>query len=170
MIFYWFPMLIGRILSIFLTALWISPELMLSISLLFCVLTYLFWLIFLWYIGLTRLSVFILVTLNGFSISSIFPTTIGWMKQFPIELTFLLTSNAAGGIGFGFICGYVFQHYNPKHLFTILIIAVLSTSILFLLSFIFQNNHSKKIKKNQSIQQKDNTLDTFIKHHQENNS
>jgi len=165
MIFYWFPMLIGRFLCTFLTVSLISPELMLTISLLLCILTYILWIIFIWYIGLTRLSLFILVTIYGLSISSISPTTIGWIKQFlilsPIELTFILISNAFGGILFGFICGYIFQYYNSKHLFTVLIFALLSCSILFILSFIFQNIHSNKI-----IKQNDKTLQTFIKHDQ----
>jgi len=158
-------MLIGRFLCTFLTASLISPDLMLTISLFLCVLTYLLWIIFIWYIGLTRLFVFILVTIYGLSISSIYPTTIGWIKQFlnlsPIELTFILISNAFGGILFGFICGYVFQYYNSKHLFTVLIIAVLLCSILFILSFIFQYIHSNK-----TIKQEDKILETFIKHDQ----
>jgi fucose permease len=170
MSFYWLPMLIGRILSTFVTASWISPHLMLFISLLLCLITYLFWLLFIWYIGLTPLSIFILVTANGLAISSISPTTIGWVKQFlslsPIELSLLLSSNALGGMGFGFLCGYVFEHYNSKHLFTVLTFAILSTFTLFILIFIIQRIHSKKEKKNkpqQPISQEDRTLETFLK-------
>ncbi|CAF1420067.1 unnamed protein product [Adineta steineri] len=62
----------------------------------------LFWIIFIWYIDLLHLSIFIFVTINGLSISSISPTTIGWIKQFlslsPIELIFILSSNATASI------------------------------------------------------------------------
>lgn len=77
MIFYWLRMLIGRILFTFLTSSFLEADLLLRISLLLCLVTYLLWIIFIWYIGLTRLSVFLLVTLNGLSISSISPTIIG---------------------------------------------------------------------------------------------
>jgi len=163
-------MLIGRIFCTFLTTSLISPDLMLTLSLFLCVLSYLLWIIFIWYIGLTLLSVFILVTINGLAISSISPTTIGWIKLFlslsPIELTFILTSNAIGGIVFGLISGNVFQYQNSKHLFTVLTITILLCSIFFILSFIFQNIYSKKINKKKFIKQKDQTLETFIKHDQ----
>jgi fucose permease len=168
MLFYWIPMLIGRILCTFLTASWINPYLMLALSLFFCLLTYILWIIFIWYIGLTRLSVFLLVTANGLSISSISPTTIGWIKQFlslsPIELTLILSSNSIGGIVFGLISGYVFQHYGSKHLFTLLILLVMLMSIFFIFTFIIQYFHSKQT--NQNINQHDQTLQTFIQQDQ----
>jgi fucose permease len=82
MIFYWLLMLVGRILCTFLTGLYFSPEIMLTISLLSLILVDILWIIFVWYIGLTKLSVFLLVSLTGLSISSISPTLIGWIKQF----------------------------------------------------------------------------------------
>ncbi|CAF4079486.1 unnamed protein product, partial [Rotaria sp. Silwood2] len=107
MIFYWLPMLIGRIFTTILTVSWISPYIMLTISLCLCLLTYLLWILFIWYFGLNRISLFLLVTANGLSISPISPTLIGWIKQFlqltPIELSFILSSNAIGGITFGLI-------------------------------------------------------------------
>lgn len=166
MIFYWLPMLIGRIICTFLTALWIRPHVMLTISLVLCLLAYLLWILFIWYIGLTRLSLYLLVTANGLSISSISPTFIGWLKQFlnltPIELSFILSSNAIGGMFFGLLCGSVFQHYGSKHLFTVLIICVLSSIILFLLAFVFQRIHSKR----KINQRQDKALETFLANNQ----
>lgn len=159
MIFYWVPMLIGRILCTFLTASWLGPQIVLAISLLLCLLSYLLWLIFIWYIGLTRLTVFLLAILNGLSASSISPTTIGWIKQFlsvtPIELSFILSSNAIGGIVFGLICGYIFQYKGPEHLFTILIIVTMLCSICFILASFFQYYHSKRENKNKTINQEE---------------
>ncbi|CAF0936103.1 unnamed protein product [Rotaria sordida] len=57
MIFYWLPMLIGRIFSAFLTIL------------------------FIWYFGLNRISLFLLVTANGLSISPISATLIALFLQ-----------------------------------------------------------------------------------------
>ncbi len=162
MIFYWLPMLIGRIVCTFLTALWLSPQILLTISLFVCLLTYLLWIIFVWYIGLSRLSVFILVTINGLSISSLSPTTIGWIKQFlsltPIELSFFISSNAFGGIVFGLISGYVFQYSGSEHLFTVLILAIILCSTSFLLASIFQLNHSKQQNRNEIIHQEEITF------------
>jgi hypothetical protein len=162
MIFYWFPMLNGRILCTFLTISFISPDLMLTISLCVCVFIYFLWIIFVWYIGLTTISVFILAIINALSISSISPTAIGWIKFYlnlsPIELTLILTSNAFGGIIFGLISGYIFQYYHPIHLFTVLIIALLLCSISFILAFSFQYIYSNKINQNKTIQQHDHTL------------
>ncbi|CAF3653406.1 unnamed protein product [Adineta steineri] len=165
MIFYWLSMLIGRVLCIYLTVVWLTPQLLLTISILLCLLTYIFWLIFIWYIGLTHLSIFIFVTINGLSISSISPTTIGWLKQFlslsPIELTLILSSNAIGGIVFGLITGYLIYHYGSIHLFTILIILTILCSIFYLFASIIQYNYSKRENKNKNKNQ-EMTLQTFI--------
>ncbi|CAF0815802.1 unnamed protein product [Adineta steineri] len=136
MIFYWLSMLIGRILCIYLTVVWITPQSWLTISILLCLLTYIFWIIFIWYISLTHLSISIFVTINGSSISSISPTTISWIKQFlnlsPIELTFILSSNATGGIVFGLIAAYFIYHFGSIYLFTILFILSILCSIFYL--------------------------------------
>ncbi|CAF4965471.1 unnamed protein product, partial [Rotaria sp. Silwood1] len=173
MIFYWLPMLIGRIFSTFLTVSLISPHTMLTISLFLCLLTYLLWILFIWYIGLNRISLFLLVTANGLSISPISATLIGWIKQFlrltPIELSLILSSNATGGIIFGLIFGFIFQHYGAKHLFTLLIVLIFIMFILFLFALFLQRFHSKRENKyqtNEAINQEDNTFETFLRHNQ----
>ncbi|CAF1382375.1 unnamed protein product [Adineta ricciae] len=169
MIFYWFSMLIGRIICTYLTMSLFSPEIMLTISLFFSLLTYIIWIILLWYFQITLFTVDFLIILNGLSISTISPTFIGWIKHYlvlsPIELAFLLSSNALGGFVFGLISGYVFQFYGSKHLFTVLIITMIFCSISFLLSWFYQNFNSKKhqhIEKNSQAIHDDHLSINFI--------
>lgn len=163
MISYWLTMFIGRIFIILLTAIWLSPQLVLTISLISLLITYSLWILFLWFIGLTRMSIILLIIFNGLSISSISPTLIGWIKQFlnltPIELTIILISNSFGGILFSFLIGLILKYIQSKHLFTLLILAVLSCLILFLIIICIQNIHSKSLSKKQK---EDKTLENLL--------
>ena len=160
-------MLLARMLSTYLAAQCLKPHVMLFISLVSCLLIYCLWIYFLWHVTLTRLTVYLLVTGNGFSISTISPTLIGWIRQFlslsPIELTLILISNAFGGIFFGHIAGYILKHYDYNHLFTLLIITVFLCLLFFVSALLYQRCHEKNLKTDQSIDQ-DRTLEQFIPH------
>lgn len=174
MLFSWLPMAIGRIVCTFLTSVWISPQVMLAIAIFCWLLTHLLWIVFIWYVGLTRLSLYTLVALNGLSMSTISPTLVGWIKQFlvvtPIELSLILSSNAIGGILFALISGFVFHHYGSRHLFTILTTLVFLINILFGLIICLQRFHSKREHKHRTNeitdQNDDYTLEVFLKNDQ----
>ena len=167
MIFYWLPMLVVRILSTYLAAQCLKPHVMLLISLVLCLLIYCVWIYFLWHVTLTRLTIYLLVTGNGFSISTISPTVIGWIRQFlsltPIELTLILISNAFGGIVFSHIAGYILKNHDYNHLFTLLMITVFFCLLFFVLALLYQRCHTKTSTTKQSIDQ-DRTLERFIPH------
>lgn len=165
MISYWSTMFIGRIFFIALTATWLSPQSVLTMSLISLLIAYSFWILFLWIIGLTKVSIILLIVFNGLSISAISPTLIGWIKLFlnltPIELTIVLISNSLGGIFFSLLIGFIFKYIQSKHLFTLLIIAVLSCLILFLMIICIQNLHSKSLSKKKK-QEEEKTLENLL--------
>ncbi|CAF4191472.1 unnamed protein product, partial [Adineta steineri] len=127
------------------------------------------------YIDLPHLSIFIVVTIHGLSISSISSTIIGSIKQFlslsPIELTFILSSNATGGIAFGLIPGCFLYDYGLIHLSIILFILSILCSIFYFLASIIQYNNSKRENKNknQTNIHQDTILQTFIQYYQQDN-
>ena len=168
MVFYWLPMLIGRILSSYLTINCFKAHIMLIISLILSLLFYCLWIYFLWKTELTRLLIYVLVTGNGLSISAISPTFIGWIKQFlslsPIELASILIANALGGTCIGLLSGYVFEHYDFKHLFTLLIVEMALCLLFFALAFLFQRFHQKKQDKRRRTNEQEPTLDRFLSH------
>lgn len=166
MIFYWLPMLLGRILSSYLAINCLKADTLLIISLISSLVVYCLWIYFLWKIELTRLLVYSLVTGNGFSIASISPTFIGWIKQFlslsPIELALVFIANALGGICIGLLSGYVLEYYDFKHLFTLLIAEISLSLLFFSLAFLLQRVHQKKQEKQRRENEEEPTLDRFL--------
>ena len=171
MIFYWLPMLLGRILFSYLTINCLKADTLLIISLISSLVVYCLWVYFLWKIELTRLLIYSLVTGNGFSIASISPTFIGWIKQFlilsPIELALMFTATALGGICIGLLSGYVFEHYDFKHLFTLLIAEISLCLLFFSLAFVLQRVHQKKQEKHRRENEEEPSLDRFLSYDDE---
>ena len=148
MIFYWFPLFVGRILSTYLTVNRLRPGSLLFICLAFTLIVYIVWISLLWTHEMKLWLIYLLVTGNGLSISSISPTFIGWTKLFleltPFELTLVLLSNAAGGIVISPSVRFILQQFPSKHLFTLLISCALLCLIFYLFAYLLEYFHLKR--------------------------
>jgi len=118
------------------------------------------WYIFVWIVGLTSTSLFVLGAFTGLVFSPTFPLSFAFLNQRlnanPLLLALLLSGSACGGMIFQKIAGFVLKE-NEKHFPTLLIICVICAILLFISAMIISSLHKKK-NKNQN--QKVNSLNT----------
>ncbi|CAF3238275.1 unnamed protein product [Rotaria sp. Silwood2] len=142
---YWLSYSIGRfivaIISVFLevnmslSIIW-SGALCLAIA----------WLIYVWIIGLTSTSLFILGAVTGLIFAPIFPLSFAFFNQrlnvIPMLLGLLLCGAALGGIIFNKIAGLIMDH-NPNHFPTILAVCISITIIVYIVSHLIYFLHQR---------------------------
>lgn len=114
----------------------------------------LLWFIFVWFIGSTSTTLFILGAFTGLVFSPIFPLSFGLINQrlnvIPLLLSLLLftSSSSHGETSFLFILGFVMDA-NPNHFPTILIVCLIFSISLYVYrrSFIwFMKRNERKEK------------------------
>ncbi|CAF1039835.1 unnamed protein product [Rotaria sordida] len=145
-ILYWLSYSIGRLIAAIISV-FLSVDICLNIVWCggFCLA--LAWLIFVWVIGLTSTSLFILGSATGLVFSPIFPLSFGYFNQklnvVPMLLALLLCGSAVGTITLQKIAGFVMDR-NPKHFPTLLIVCLLMSIIFYLISYVIYSIHKRK--------------------------
>ncbi|CAF3483464.1 unnamed protein product [Rotaria socialis] len=145
-ILYWLSYSIGRLFAAIISV-FLSVDMCLNIIWFggFCLA--ISWLIFVWFIGLTSTSLFILGAVTGLVFSPIFPLSFGLFNQrlnvVPMLLASLLCGSAVGAMTLQKIAGFVLDR-NPKHFPTLLIVCLLISIILYLASNLVYFFHERK--------------------------
>ncbi|CAF1925144.1 unnamed protein product [Rotaria magnacalcarata] len=143
---YWLSYSIGRLFAAIISV-FLSVNMCLNIIWFggFCLA--ISWLIFVWFIGLTSTSLFILGAATGLVFSPIFPLSFGLFNQrlnvVPMLLASLLCGSAVGAMTLQKIAGFVLDR-NPKHFPTLLIVCLLISIILYLASNLVYFFHERK--------------------------
>ncbi|CAF0992710.1 unnamed protein product [Adineta steineri] len=150
MIIYWLSYSIGRLICA-IVALFVSVDIVLSVIWMAGLILAIAWIVFVWIIGLSSTSLFILGSFTGLIFSPIFPLSFGFINQRlvinPLLLGLILCGASLGGVIFQKIGGIVMD-INPQHFPTLLMICVLLSIVLYssasLLSFCHRRQVAKK--------------------------
>ncbi|CAF1183850.1 unnamed protein product [Adineta ricciae] len=134
MTLFWLSSSIGRfifaIISIFL-----SVNICLSIIWAGAICLAAAWLTYVWIVGLSSMSLFILGAITGLIFSPIFPLSFGYFNQrlnvIPMLLGLLLCGTALGAMTSNKIAGLVMDH-DPNHFPTLLAIWILMATLLYI--------------------------------------
>ncbi|CAF4163435.1 unnamed protein product [Adineta steineri] len=105
------------------------------------------WLIYVWVIGLTSTSLFILGAVTGLIFAPIFPLSFGYFNQrlnvIPMLLGLLLCGTALGAMTLNKIAGLVMDR-DPNHFPTLLAVCILMAIILYIVSYLVHFVHQRK--------------------------
>ncbi|CAF5020400.1 unnamed protein product [Rotaria sp. Silwood1] len=105
------------------------------------------WLIYVWVIGLTGTSLFILGAVTGLIFAPIFPLSFGFFNQrlnvIPMLLGLLLCGTALGAMTLNKIAGLVMDR-NPNHFPTLLAVCILMAIIFYIASHLVHFFHQRK--------------------------
>ncbi|CAF3548032.1 unnamed protein product [Adineta steineri] len=149
-ILYWLSYSVGRFIGAILSML-LSVNMCLTIVWFGGLCLTIAWFIFVWFIGLTGTSLFILGAATGLVFAPLFPLTFGLINQrlnvVPVLLALLLSGSALGAIALQKIAGVVMDH-NPNHFPTLLIVCILMGIILYIASNVVYHIHEQKNLKN----------------------
>ncbi|UJR20184.1 hypothetical protein I4U23_023316 [Adineta vaga] len=149
-ILYWLSYSIGRLVGAILSVV-LSVSQCLNIVWFAGVCLAIAWLVFVWTIGLTSTSLFILGAATGLVFAPIFPLSFGFINQrlnvTPVLLPILLCGSALGAITFQKLAGFVMDH-SSKHFPTLLIVCILMSIIMYVASNVVHLIHEKKISSN----------------------
>ncbi|CAF4000005.1 unnamed protein product, partial [Rotaria sp. Silwood1] len=135
-ILYWLSYSIGRLIGA-VASVFLSVNMCLNIVSCGGLCVAIAWLIFVWAIGLTGTSLFILGAATGLVLAPLFPLSFGLFNQklnvMPMLIALLLCGSAIGGIALQKIAGFVMD-LNPNHFSTLLILCILMSIILYVAS------------------------------------
>ncbi|CAF1425116.1 unnamed protein product [Adineta ricciae] len=145
-IVYWLSYSIGRLLGAIFSVI-LSVNMCLNIAWFAGLSLAIAWLVFVWTIGLTSTSLFILGAATGLVLAPIFPLSFGTINQqletTPVLVALLLCGSALGAITFQKLAGLIMDR-NSDHFPTLLIICMLVSIILYIASNVIHFVHRRK--------------------------
>ncbi|CAF3192999.1 unnamed protein product [Rotaria sp. Silwood2] len=148
MIIYWLSYSVGRLICA-ITAIFIPVHVAIGILWICGLLLAITWFIFVWIIGLTSTSIFVLGAFTGFIFSPIFPLSFAFINQRlnvnPLLVGLLLCGSAFGGMILQKIAGVVLDK-KPNHFPTLLMTCVVLAIIFFVMAFIISSIHQRNLK------------------------
>ncbi|UJR17183.1 hypothetical protein I4U23_004079 [Adineta vaga] len=161
MIIFWVSGSIGR-LSFAIISIFLSVNICLNIIWFGALCLAIVWLLYVWIIGLTSTSLFILGAITGLIFAPIFPLSFAYFNQrlnvVPMLLGLLLSGTALGAMISNKIAGIVMDH-NPNHFPTLLAIYILMTIILYIASYVVYFFHQRSVLNNKKIRSPKNTIE-----------
>ncbi|CAF3559656.1 unnamed protein product [Rotaria socialis] len=145
MILYWLSYSTGRAICAVIT-LFLSVDVTLSMLWIGGLALAITWLIYVWTIGLSIFSLFVLGSFTGLIFAPIFPLSFSFINKrlnvTPLMVGIFLCSSSLGSMSFQRIAG-VLMDKNPKHFPTLLIICVLMGILFYCSTFCLSMLHRR---------------------------